>query len=169
MKYKYRLCSGLALAADYDMRMLQKMSQKGWHLAKLKSIVYCFEKGESCHYDYSVSFESRVSAPMLELYEAAGWTPIVIGCGYQIYRATHGTTPIYTDTESQVDLYESNCMLMRKSSIINGLIVFALLVAAVVTDWNFILFIAIIPWTLFIFHFLPYLGYRRTLKKLKDN
>ncbi|MBQ3512842.1 MAG: DUF2812 domain-containing protein [Lachnospiraceae bacterium] len=103
---KYRGSRGFAMAPQKDMKMLEKMSRKGWHLEGMSGIMYRMEKGECHEYIYDYNMEDEIDKGMLSLYESSGWKLIYSQSGFQIFRAEKGTTPLFTDTESKIEVLE---------------------------------------------------------------
>lgn len=168
---KYRFCSGLAIYPDKDMRMLEEMSSKGWHLTDMKGILYKFEKGEEKAYSYNLNMENEINKDMLSLYKQSGWEPVIFADGYQIYRAEKGTTPIFTDNETKVEVLEKQKVSFGIGAIIFLIALIASITAVVVYDGNpivenVILLVSLICWIGLVFWGLPYLGLRKQIKKL---
>jgi len=167
---KYRMCSGLAMAPEHDMKLLKEMSRKGWHLTSLKGIFYRFEEGEIAEYEYALNMEMESDHDMLAYYEASGWKPVVIGPGYQIFRAEKGTVPIFSDRESEVDVLERNQKKIGKWAGYFGVLIAAWLFVTNRMDLGpagvIVMMILIVC---FVFTFLPFVGYSRSLKKLQKN
>lgn len=103
---KYKISMGFAIAPQSDMKMLEKMSRKGWHLNGMSGLMYRFEKGECHEYIYDYNMETTVEKGMLSLYEGSGWKLIYSMEGFQIFRAEKGTVPLFTDRECKVEVLE---------------------------------------------------------------
>jgi hypothetical protein len=170
---KYRLCNGLAIAPEKDMRMLREMSRTGWHLAGLSGLLYRFEEGQPQDYDYALNMERRIGPDMLSFYEASGWTPVVAQHGYQIFRAAAGTSPIFSDTDSEMEILRSNRRQSGKWALIfMGLLLGCLFVLNQV-DQSFYVGLAtgagLVLMVCVIFTVFPFIGYTRTLRKKQRN
>ena len=172
---KYRMCGGLALMAGHDMAMLKRMSAKGWHVSGMnRALLYRFEQGEPHDFDYAVDFQREFSNEAKELYAASGWQSVVAGPGWQIMRAEAGTTPLYTDDDAEVETLEQSraglgwaalacafaaallfALQDRISAQGNEPLSWAFLVACVVFAAGFV------------FSFFPFVGYTRTLRKIR--
>ena len=167
---KYRMCSGLAIAPNRDLNMLQQMSRKGWHLAAMAGLGFCYrlEEGEAHSYQYALSMEPAVNAEMLSLYKASGWTPVVACNGYQIFRAEPGTAPIFSDTDSEIEVLRKNRKTAGVGSLLFGAVLALLLGLIIFVQWNvpfaILLFIA---WGLFGFFFFPFVGFSVSLQRKK--
>jgi len=105
-KYKYRMGYGLAISPEKDMQMFAKMSAKGWHLTENQGFLYRFEQGEPHEYIYELNMDMETEEDMYSLYEESGWTPVIKEKGMHIFRAEKGTPPIFSDSESKVELLE---------------------------------------------------------------
>lgn len=119
MKKKYRASNGWAIYPDKDMKMLEDMSAKGWHVTGIKGIWYEFEQGEPHAYSYNMSMEKHPTNDMCAMFQSSGWTPVIIENGWQIFRAEAGATPIFTDNESRIELLLPKYKSYRKASIIS--------------------------------------------------
>lgn len=169
---KYRVCNGLAIYPDKDMKMLSKMSAKGWHVKSLEGICYRFEEGEPKDYIYNLNMENEVNEDMLSIYKESGWEPIILGEGYQIYRAEAGTTPIFTDNETKIEVLNKQKKSFGMGALI-FLLIFLVIVAVSVIFWSnetikdILLFVALLCWVPLVFTGLPYLGLGKQIKDLK--
>lgn len=171
---KYRFITGLAIDKEKDIKVMQEMSKKGWHLAGTKgAFLYRFEQGEPMQYDYAINMEMSVDEEMLTLYKSSGWTPIVAHPGCQIFRSKPGNPPIYSDVNSEIELLENNRKLVGKIASVFFVLLLLLfilgsgLIKAYPLIFLFLFSIIIIP---FVFTFLPFLGFTRTIytkRKLK--
>ena len=170
VKYKYKMCSGLAIMPEHDMKLLKDMSKKGWHLVGMKGLLYRFEKGEACDYDYALNTEMVIEKDMLSYYEASGWYPVVIEPGYQIFRAKEGTVPIFSDKASEEEVLEKNQKHTGKWASVFGILLAAWLIIMNIINLGFIKVVVLIALnTCFVFTFLPFLGFSRSLRKLRKN
>lgn len=167
---KYKMCGGLAIMPERDMKLLKDMSKKGWHLAGMKGFLYRFEEGEPCDYDYTLNTEMKIDKDMLSFYEASGWCPVVISPGYQIFRAKEGTTPIFTDRDSEEEVLQRNQKMSGKWASVFGILIIVWSIAENVIDLGFITVMVMIAlYICFVFTFFPFVGYSRSLKKLRKN
>lgn len=168
---KYKMCKGLAISPEKDMQLLKDMSKKGWHLSGMSAFgfLYRFEQGEPCDYDYALNMEKELDQDMLAYYEASGWSPIVVYSGLQIFRAKEGTTPIFTDQESEEEL-------IRRNKKTYG--IWASIFALLLVGWIFLIgFLDLMPIIdlviltaliiCFLFTFLPFLGFCKSLFKFR--
>lgn len=167
---KYRMCSGLAMAPEHDMKLLKEMSRKGWHLTSLKGLFYRFEEGEAAEYEYALNMEMENDQDMLAYYEASGWKPVVIGPGYQIFRAEKGTVPIFSDRDSEVDVLERNQKETGKWAGFFGVFIAAWLFVISKVDLGAVgAIVTMILTVCFVFTFFPFVGYSRSIRKLQKN
>lgn len=162
----YRICNGLALFPEHDMKLLQRMSEKGWHLKDMSGILYRFEQVEAHDYIYNLNLENDTGEDMFALFEQSGWTAVIKGPGYQIFRAEKGTTPIFSDVESKLDMLTRN----RKSFGIAAAIFAILLLAStgllVAFDSIWILLLLFVAWIGFVFTLLPFIGLSVSISRL---
>lgn len=167
---KYKLCGGLAITPERDTKLLKEMSKKGWHLVGMKGILYRFEEGEPCHYDYTFNAEMKIDKDMLSFYEASGWHPVVISQGYQIFRAKEGTTPIFTDRDSEEEVLQRNQKMNGMWAIVFGILLVIGSIVSKEIDLGFITVTVMIAFYIcFVYTFLPFVGYSRSLMKIRKN
>lgn len=167
---KYKICGGLAMMPEHDMKLLKDMSKKGWHLVGMKGIFYRFEEGEPCDFDYALNSEMEIEKDMLSYYEASGWSPVVICPGYQIFRAKEGTNPIFSDRSSEEEVLQKNQKLSGKWASIFGVLLVVWFIAANLIDLGFFtIMVMVVLIICFVFTFFPYVGYSRSLGKLRNN
>lgn len=163
---KYRFSSGLAMAPERDLRMLADMSRQGWHLSQIEGIRYRFEQGEPADFIYALNFEVNPDADMLSFYQASGWTAIVSEKGYQIFRAKAGTPPIFSDRESKDEVLHKSRRHAAKGALISGLmlLLWGLVAPGRVPELLEIV-VMVILMVAFVFTFLPFLGFSRSILK----
>ncbi len=162
---KYRMCGGLAMTPDRDMKMLKEMSLKGWHLSEMKSILYRFKEGQPHDYDYALNLEPRINSEMMLLYEASGWMPVVASNGYQIFRAEAGTSPIFSDLDSEIEMLTKNRHSVGKGAAFFAVLLILCFALSYFTLWKIFVIPALFILIFFIFCFFPFIGYSRSLKK----
>ena len=112
-RYAYRLGNGLAFFDKKDMKMCAKMAANGYSLVSVDSMgFYKFELSQPEDWIYSVDFSDEKPGnesydDYIAIFESSGWTHVFGGCdGIHFFRASRGTTPIYTDNESLASKYE---------------------------------------------------------------
>lgn len=169
---KYRVSNGLAVMPDSDMKMLHKMSLKGWHVTGMSGIHYRFEQGEPHSYIYNLNMEKEADEEMLALYKASGWEPLIIGTGLQIFRAEEGTTPIFSDAQSKIEVLEDRRKFYGKATIIIAILLIAAFLATLFFEgatWlEITLLIALfLCWMVFVSAVLPFIGLCLSIRKLK--
>ncbi len=168
---KYRMSGGLAMMPKRDMKLLKDMGKNGWHLVGIKGKLYQFEEGEPCDYDYALNTEMKTDKDMLSFYEASGWCPVVVCPGYQIFRAKEGATPIFTDTDSEEEVLQRNQKISGKWASVFGILLVLWSVVANTLDLGFVtVMIVLAPlYVCFALAFCPFVGYSRSLKRLRKN
>lgn len=174
---KYRLCGGLALMPDHDMKLLENMSAKGWHLSGFSfGFFYRFEGGEPHAYDYAVAIERDCPPEAQELFCAGGWELVVMGPGWQIMRAEAGATPLHTDASSEAEALVESRKAMGRTALACALIA---ALAFMLQAWfsaqgngvasTVCLMASVAAAAVFVCTFLPFLGYTRTLRKIRSD
>ncbi|MDR0849733.1 MAG: DUF2812 domain-containing protein [Propionibacteriaceae bacterium] len=164
---KYRLCGGLAMMPRRDMALLKDMGLKGWHVTHLKGMFYRFEAGTPHDYDFALNLERHTTDDMKSLFKASGWTPVISRDGYQIYRAEAGTSPIFSDAESEIEVLESNRRWTGKWALVFGCLVAAVIALVLLVPLNVFLEIALlcVSWLCFVFTLLPFIGFTLSIRK----
>ncbi|MNV64785.1 hypothetical protein D3C71_1574470 [compost metagenome] len=106
---------------------------------------------------------------MMSFYEASGWTPIVAESGYQIFRAEAGSTPIFSDSESEIELLSRNRQQYGKWSLVPMSLIIMCIIAITWMEWGTIVFtgLGLFMLVCFIFTFLPFIGFSLSLRKKK--
>jgi len=133
--HKFILGSGIAISPEKDMALFKKMSEQGWHLNGTLLWWYRFHQGEPTDYDYASNMELKVTKEMLSIYKDSGWMPIIAVDGFQIFRAKAGTTPIFSDRDSEIEALEETRHNMFKAGIIWS-ITFLCIMSARLTIFN---------------------------------
>lgn len=166
---KYRFCSGLALFPDKDMKMLHEMSLQGWHLTGMSELRYRFEQGEPHSYIYAVNYEEDVTEEMISLYKESGWEIVMCETGCQICRAEEGTAPIFSDTESHIEVIAKQRKLCGKVASMSLLVV---AVSVIWIAWRkddsfFIWLLMMLGVMMTIFSGFPFIGFTAIMNKLR--
>lgn len=166
---KYKFSNGIAIAPEKDMKMLEKMSKNGWHVTKMSGLRYQFESGEKHDYIYNLNMEDNFTSDMLTLYESSGWKLIISEPGYQIFRAESGTTPIFTDSESKLEVLAKQQKQFGTAAFISIL----LLIINIYIDIHYDSLISLILTIYFIglsvFTVFPFLGLTYNIIRTKYN
>ncbi|MFE4714329.1 MULTISPECIES: DUF2812 domain-containing protein [unclassified Paenibacillus] len=161
---KYRMSGGLAMTPESDMNLLKEMSQKGWHVTGMRGFFYRFEKGARHDFDYSLNLEERINPEMMTFYEASGWIPIVAENGYQIFRAEAGSSPIFSDSDSEIELLSRKRQQYGKWSLVFMSLMIVCIIVANQIEWDaFIRTGLMLFMVCFIFTFLPFIGFSKSL------
>lgn len=167
---KYRASNGWAVNPDKDMRMLEEMSTKGWHLTGMRGIWYVLEKGEAHSYIYNLNMEKNTTSDMLSIFKNSGWTLIFAAEGCQIFRAESGTTPIFTDNESKLEALIPVYKFYRKASCITIPCLIVSFILTIMFCTNVYLFPFLTLTTLILaiassYSFVPFIGLKRMISK----
>lgn len=98
---------------------LRKMSNQGWHLAKIGfPTIYTLRAGEAADYVYRLDYRSHYKMEKddyLQLFTDAGWEYVEEMAGWHYFR--HHARPgeeleIYTDAESKIEKYQRLLMFL---------------------------------------------------------
>jgi len=98
--------NGLAFFEELDMKKLSKKAAKGWHLKRFRFAGYELEKGDAEDVIYNIDYRTLPADEKdeyFELFAFGGWTHVCSSADMHIFKATPGTTPIYSDVESAID------------------------------------------------------------------
>lgn len=120
VKTKYVMSNGLAFGEKDDLKKLQKLSLKGWHVKDFKFMGYVLEKGEPEEYIYSLDYRNITDADKEEyfdLIEAAGWIHIASEGNVHLFRARPGTAPIYSDSDTTTEKYNELFLIIKNAFI----------------------------------------------------
>lgn len=164
---KYRLSAGVGVSPEREINLLEQMSRKGWHLTGMRGLFYRFERGTPHEYDYAVNTEVHINSEMMSFYEASGWTPIVTGNGIQVFRAEAGATPIFSDSESEIELLSKNRKLSGKLSLVALSLLIVWLILTNTMELNRIVSngLGLLTYSFFVFTFLPFVGFSVSINK----
>lgn len=102
------MSGGLAFTEGNDMENLRKNSLKGWHLKKFSFLGYQLEKGEPDDVIYAIDYHLLEEEEQLEyfhMFELTGWEHVCSEHDMHIFKAPHGTMPIYTDSDTTKEKY----------------------------------------------------------------
>lgn len=112
----------------------------------------------------------EIDNDMLSFYEASGWSPVVLGTGYQIFRSKAGAAPIFSDKDSEEEVLLRNQKISSKWASVFGILLVFWFIATSVIDLGFITVIVMMGLVIcFIFTIFPYVGFSRSLKKLRKS
>lgn len=98
-----RMGSGLAFTPQKDLDMFATMAAEGKHLVGLAGLGHGwkFEDGEPEEAVFDLTYERHPDQDYLDIFLAAGWTPVVNEGGLQVFKAAPGTVPLHTSEESR--------------------------------------------------------------------
>lgn len=167
MMSKYKCSWGFAIAPKKDMKMLEKMSRKGWHLEGMSGTMYRLEQGECHDYIYDYNMEKEIDNGMLSLYESSGWKLIYSQSGFQIFRAEKGTVPLFTDSESKVEVLERQRKTFAIPAMIFTILFLISIYVMMMKDGiGFAILSVVLCWCM-IFTVFPYIGLCNGIFKAK--
>lgn len=164
---KYKCSWGFAIAPEKDMKMLENMSKKGWHLEGMSGLRYRFEKGECHEYIYDFNMEEKVEEGMLSIYESSGWKLIFSDSGFQVFRAEKGTIPLFTDNESKVEVLQRHKKAYSIPALICTILFLISIYVMMVKDGiGYVILSVVLCWSM-IFTVFPYIGFSNGIRKEK--
>lgn len=122
-KYKYLTNIGYAYE-EKIIKKLSNLSKEGWILESVGPFRYKLVKGECKNYIYSMDYnESKEDLDeYFDIFKSGGWDYVDSYESFHFFRADSGTTPIYTDKESNKNKYEVIRSKSNKTGIITGTI-----------------------------------------------
>lgn len=112
-KYIYRAGAGLAFSKTKDIDTFAQLAKKGYRPVHLNALgFYRFEKCEPEDVIYAadcsgIDEKSPDFVEYREVFESAGWEFVYGKCGSNFFKAKPGTTPIYTDKQSEAGMYKN--------------------------------------------------------------
>lgn len=173
---KYIMSGGLAFAEERDMEKLSKYAEKGWLLERFAPLGFRLRRGQPQNLVYSVDYQVNVDEEYDLIFEDAGWSRVCsAGGNIHIFRATAGTSPIYSDKTTTIDKYEREKKIMGITALpsLIACIVFILLqrfsanesLPDIVGKISY--YLGGVALIILIFSGLPYLAYRSKLNKLR--
>lgn len=123
-KYKYLINGGYAFDEEKITKKLSNLSKEGWILESVGPLRYKLVKGECNDYIYSMDYnESKEDLDeYFDIFKSGGWEHVDSVEGFHFFRANSGTTPIYTDKESNKNKYNVISSSCKKTGIISGVI-----------------------------------------------
>ncbi len=164
-KYQYRMGNGLAIRPEKDMQMFGRMSAKGWHLTESHGFLYRFEQGEPHAYIYALCMDMDSGEEMYPIYEESGWTPVIREPGMHIFRAEKGTAPIFSDTESKVELMQKERRTFGFYALGWGLALVLCIVLSVLFPAKLWAIPLLLCWVQFVFGCFPFVGLCRLIRQ----
>ncbi|ADL50703.1 DUF2812 domain-containing protein [Clostridium cellulovorans] len=175
MDNKYLIINGLAFSEESDMEKLKNYASKGWILEEIKyGFFYKLKKDKPQDIIYTLDYQSEANEEYFTIFKEAGWSPVVSIQNYMhIFSAKAGTNPIYSDSASEIDKYESMRNLTKKGTIVSLVIAIALIALLAVSliairpMFLIILGLLIIDMFVFVFNFMPYIAYNSRIKEIK--
>lgn len=98
-----RMGSGLAFTPQKDLDLFAAMAAEGKHLVGLTGLGHGwkFEDGEPEDAIFDLTYERHPDQDYLDIFAAAGWTPVVNEGGLQVFKAAPGTVPVHTGVDSR--------------------------------------------------------------------
>jgi hypothetical protein len=168
-----RMGSGLAFSPEKDLAMFADMARQGKHLNGISKLGHgwSFVEGAPEEAVFDLAYESNPSSDYFDIFQAAGWAPVLSLGVVHIFKAAPGTTPIHTGTESRRDeLTRNRDRFLRYSGI--ALVAFLLVGLGIrAASWNeglelVLLVVFVLP---VVYTVVPLVGYWFHLNKLNHS
>lgn len=175
-KTKYMPSGGLAFYEEKEMKKLSDLAKEGWILEGFALLGYKLRKGEPMDIDYSLDYQKDADDEYFAFFEEAGWSHVcTAGSEIHIFRASAGTTPIYSDKPTIIEKYEREKRQMGRAALpfLISTVFFFLLSLMSHSGWLFeslrpvFYSIGIVSLAILVFPGLPYLSYLFKLSKLR--
>lgn len=157
------------------MEKLSRYAGKGWILENFALFGFKLRKGNPQKLTYSLDYQTNPDEEYFAFFQESGWSHVCsAGNEMHIFSAPPGTKPIYSDQATLVEKYAHEQRRTGKFSVFSlilTLFFFTLTFLAkyqVLPDvMSYIRYpLAILSMVLLTFSGLPYLAYRRKVKKL---
>ncbi|MCC5891071.1 DUF2812 domain-containing protein [Exiguobacterium sp.] len=164
MKRKYMSSWGLAFAEEREMRKLEQMAARGWHLEKFAPLGYSLVEGEPMDVQYSLDYRKRPDEEYFEMFAASGWEHVTsTGDEIHIFKGRPDARPIYSDCDTMIAKYATEERQMGRAAL-TLLVVWLGFLLMLQLDWSSMIRTVIILVHLLItigliFTGLPYLGF----------
>ncbi|MFN4214306.1 DUF2812 domain-containing protein [Exiguobacterium sp.] len=164
MKRKYMSSWGLAFAEEREMRKLEQMAARGWHLEKFAPLGYSLVEGEPMDVQYSLDYRKRPDEEYFEMFAASGWEHVTsTGDEIHIFKGRPDARPIYSDRDTMIAKYATEERQMGRAAL-TLLVVWLGFLLMLQLDWSSMIRTVIILVHLLItigliFTGLPYLGF----------
>ena len=174
MKRKYMSSWGLAFAEEREMKKLQQMAAKGWHLEKFAPLGYTLVEGEPMDVRYSLDYRKRPDEDYFELFAASGWEHVTsTGDEIHVFKGRPDATPLYTDRQTTHEKYGQVERQMGKAALVCLLLSIGLMLLLQL-DWSgtaeaIIWIVQTLVVIGLVFTGLPYLGFLAKRKRLERN
>lgn len=175
MEYKYIMNMGLAFDEDKAISKLEKLGMHGWILESFShgGLFYKLRKSAPIEISYSIDYQKTASSEYFDLFKAAGWSHVVTaGNDIHIFSAPKGTTPIYSDKESEADKYMDTRSTLGKGLIVALISTILFTILTLVTDENMALnltffILLVLSVVITIPCLMTYIGFTHRIHKLK--
>ena len=180
MKHKYTLNSGLAFSESKDLKKLSAKAKEGWLLCGFAfgGLFYKLEAGSPTNIDYNIDYREKPDKEYFQMFKACGWDNVISSSNViHIFKAPTGTTPIYSDHETEIEKYKSAKRMFEKAIIVTLIAIIVFIILNILSQKNMTvedisplftilkigLALSIIG---FVFSFMPYIGFSNHLKKI---
>ncbi|THJ68007.1 DUF2812 domain-containing protein [Arthrobacter echini] len=165
-----RMGNGLAISPEKDLAMFADMASKGKHLDGVAMLGHGWRFTDGAPEDavFDLAYEGSASSDYFDIFQAAGWTPVLSLGDTHIFKAAPGTPPIHVGTDSRrEELARNRDRYLRYSA--TTVVAFVLVILGIgMTSWNaglevvlVVVFYVPVVYTVF-----PLVGYWRRLNTL---
>jgi hypothetical protein len=165
-----KMGSGLAVNPEKDLALFADMTRQGKHLNGVAKLGHgwSFRDGAPEDAVFDLAYEKDPSPDYFEIFQAAGWTPVLSLGDIHIVKAAPGTPPVHTGTESRREELQRNldCYLRYAAVTLVAFLLVGLTIRTV--SWNpsleaALLVVSVIP---VVYTEVPLISYWRRLRKL---
>ncbi len=173
---RYEPSRGVAFAEDDDMQRLGVLAAEGWRLIGFKGLSYVLEPASPEQLIFALDYMYEPDDEYFALCRASGWEHVVTMDGLiHIFKAAPGTPSMFSTAELQQKYQRMQRRLLVPvlgSTVLTVLVWWALVEwgqpwrAQLEPQWLLLLGtlgmfgVAVVVQTVFIFTFMPWLGYR---------
>ena len=173
---RYEPSQGVAFAEDADMQRLGVLAAEGWRLIGFKGLSYVLEPASPEQLIFALDYMYEPDDEYFALCRASGWEHVVTMDGLiHIFKAAPGTPSMFSTAELQQKYQRMQRRLLVPvlgSTVLTVLVWWALVEwgqpwrAQLEPQWLLLLGtlgmfgVAVVVQTVFIFTFMPWLGYR---------
>lgn len=134
---KRMMSNGLAFAEEKDMKQLRKKASQGWILKRFRGLGYEFEKGTPEDVVFTIDYQDvrgNEKEEYIEMFEMAGWTYVCSSQEMHIFKAKHGTKPIYSDAETEKGKYVRLQAVCKMPALISVMFTTVALIIFLITE-----------------------------------
>lgn len=168
-----RMGNGLAFSPEKDLAMFADMARQGKHLNGVAKLGHgwSFVDGAPEEAIFDLAYESNPQSDYFDIFQAAGWKPVLSLGDAHIFRAAPGTAPIHTGAESRRDELTRNRDHYVRYSVVALLTLLLVGLGIRAVSWNpwlemALLVVFVVP---AVYTVVPLVGYWRHLNRLNHS